>query len=213
MKKINILIAAFVLLTSPSAKGAVYAIDPEKPTLIVKDDKQFLLDYFEKTEQNLLKNVGGMSIEQQQYKTAPEKWSVSQCLEHIVLMEEHIFEMVEKLMQSPANPERRGEIKISKEDLVNRITDRSKKAQAPEELKPSGKNADVGETIKVFEKQRVKIRKYIENTPLEDMRSHITDSPFGAMDAYQSLLFIAAHTARHTLQIVEVKTNAGFPSK
>ncbi|MBA3987430.1 MAG: hypothetical protein H0X63_12870 [Flavobacteriales bacterium] len=48
---------------------------------------------------------------------------------------------------------------------------------------------------------------------LEDLRNHINDSRAGAIDAYQSLLFIAGHCARHTLQIEEIKQAGGFPGQ
>ena len=37
--------------------------------------------------------------------------------------------------------------------------------------------------------------------------------PIGEVDAYQATLFLSAHTERHTKQIKEVKTTAGYPAK
>ena len=37
------------------------------------------------------------------------------------------------------------------------------------------------------------------------------DSPLGPMDAYEWLLFIAAHSERHTKQILEVEASPDFP--
>lgn len=44
-----------------------------------------------------------------------------------------------------------------------------------------------------------------------DLRNHYMVMPFGTLDAYQGLLFIAGHTERHVLQMEEVKANANFP--
>ncbi|UGU17400.1 DinB family protein [Sinomicrobium kalidii] len=214
MKKTSILIAAFAVLTAFGTKDTIRTQDPVNPvTTITKDDKKVLLDYFKKTNKKLWKNVKGLSSAQLQYKAAPEKWSVAQCLEHIILTEDYIFEMVEKLMQDPANPERRDEIKITDEALINGMTDRSKKAKAPEEIQPEGSYTDTKSAMKAFEEQRKKIITFLKNTPVEEMRKHVTDSPFGAIDAYQFSLFIAAHSARHTLQIEEVMADSGFPSE
>jgi hypothetical protein len=44
------------------------------------------------------------------------------------------------------------------------------------------------------------------------LRDHAIDSPLGKkLDAYQWVLFISAHSERHTKQINEVKADAGFP--
>ncbi|MGS2741625.1 DinB family protein [Sinomicrobium sp. M5D2P17] len=213
MRKVSILIAAFAILTAFSTKDTIRTNNRANPTVIAKDDKQVLLDYFKETNKNLLQNVKGLSSEQLKFKAAPDKWSVAQCLEHIILTEGYIFDMVNTLMKEPANPERREEINITDEDLIKGMTDRSQKAQAPEEIQPSDKYTNARQALQALEKQRAKMKKYIKSTSVEDMRNHVTDSPFGAIDAYQFTLFIAAHSARHTLQIEEVKKDPGFPAE
>ena len=54
---------------------------------------------------------------------------------------------------------------------------------------------------------------FINDQTEEDLRNHISDSPFGPVDGYQSLLFIAGHMARHTLQIEEVMQAENFPEE
>ena len=44
-----------------------------------------------------------------------------------------------------------------------------------------------------------------------DMRNYVNEFPFGKIDAYQTVLFMAGHTSRHTAQIEEVKSNPDFP--
>ncbi|MBZ9729678.1 DinB family protein [Salegentibacter sp. JZCK2] len=47
------------------------------------NDKDFLLNYFEETTQNLENEISGLSKEQMHFKPSEEQWSVSQCVEHI----------------------------------------------------------------------------------------------------------------------------------
>ena len=47
----------------------------------------------------------------------------------------------------------------------------------------------------------------------EDLRNHVSDSPTGPIDGYQALMFIAAHSARHTKQIAEIKADPNFPKQ
>ncbi|MGK6350877.1 DinB family protein [Parapedobacter sp. DT-150] len=180
---------------------------------VIQDDKAFLLDYYRKTEDNLQKNIAGLSAAQLQYKPSAEAWSISQCVEHIVITEKALFDMAKEALEKPANPERRAEVKVTSQQLINGITDRSQKAEAPKELIGKGRYSDPQEAIKDFQAQRAEILAYIKQVSIDDMRNHVSDSPFGAIDAYHSLLFVAGHTARHTLQIEEVKANRTFPSK
>ena len=70
---------------------------------------------------------------------------------------------------------------------------------------------------------RAKAVVYLEGTPrdktiawtkatTEDLRAHAAPHPaFGPLDAHQWILLVAGHSARHTAQIEEVKTAAGYP--
>jgi len=61
-----------------------------------------------------------------------------------------------------------------------------------------------------FLKSRAQTVAFLESTP--DLRGHVADSPLGQpMDAYEWVLFMAAHSQRHTKQILEVKADPNFP--
>jgi len=205
----------FFLITTVSFAGAYHPAwaqtEPAVPA--VQHGKQFLLDYYQQTFDNLEKAVSGLSNEQLHYKPAPDKWSVSQCLEHIIMTEQMLTGYIQKAMEQPANPERKGELKMTDDDIMRTITDRSFKAQAPKEIAPKaeGKYTDPATAVKDLREQRKVILSYIEGLSLEDMRNHISDSPFGPVDGYHSLLYLPGHTARHTLQIEEIKSDKNFP--
>jgi len=146
-----------------------------------------------------------------QFKPSADKWSVSQCLEHIVLTEKMLFSMTKDSLEKPANPERRNEVKMTDDQIVAGILDRSFQAKAPEGLQPTGKYADPSEAIKDFDTQRKDILDFLNKVDVDKLRDHVSDSPFGPINAYHSLLFIAGHTGRHTLQISEIKAHPGFP--
>src|SRR5229473_1113247 len=50
-------------------------------------------------------------------------------------------------------------------------------------------------------------------TATTGLRDHVMDSPLGKLDGYEFVLFIAAHSERHTKQINEVKADPNFPKK
>lgn len=179
-------------------------------TLVFQNDRDFLLNYFQTTADNLQKSITGLSAGQMRHKPGSAQWSVSQCIEHIILTEKMLFDLTKESLQKPANPERKKEVKITDQQLIDGIVDRSFKADAPESLQPEGKYADPTTAMHALLSQRTEILRFIKDADIDDLRSHISDSPFGPVDAYHSLLFIAGHTARHTLQIEEVKKSPGF---
>ncbi len=173
--------------------------------------KAALLNYYQQTFDNLKKSVSGLSKAQMHFKPNAKAWSVSQCLEHIIISEKMFFGMLKESMDKPANPERRAEIKHADQAIIAMVTDRSEKYKASEELTGQGTYDDAETALQKLEKQRTEFLSFIHKTPLEDLRNRVNDSPVGATDLYQSLLFFAGHTARHTLQIDEVKAGKGFP--
>ncbi len=205
-----------ILLLLMCSVGATWAQEVEKTssssaTSKKENDKKFLADYFQQTYSVLERDVSGLTPEQLQYKPAADRWSISQCLEHIVLTERMLFDEAKKELQQPASPKRRNDVKITDEEVIKAITDRSHKVKAPEALIREGKYTDPKQALTELQNDRKLVIAYLNTRPLDDLRNHINDTPFGVSDSYHSFLYIAGHTARHTLQIEEVKADPGFP--
>ena len=174
-------------------------------------DKDKALAYLETTKKGVLDATKGLSEAQWNFKAAPDKWSVAQCTEHIAAAEDFVRGMiVEKVMKAPPAPDR----DIAKLDagVMAMIPDRSTKAQAPEPLVPTNRFGSPEGSLKHFVESRVTTEDFLKKTP--DLRAHAADSPLGSkLDAYEWVLFIAAHSQRHTKQIEEVKADPNFPKK
>lgn len=173
----------------------------------------FLTDYYDQTREALKKSISVLSETQFRFKPADSVWSVAQCLEHIIKSEEVIFDSIKKFMEAPEVPELRSQIAITDEEVITLVTDRSNKVEAAEILKPGEKYTYVQTSWADFETVRKPVLEYITGVSLESLRSHVGDLPMGKADGYHYFLLLAAHTARHTLQIREVIANEKFPEK
>ena len=183
------------------------------PTPLTAEERAFALQQFQTTHDNFLKSIAGLSQKQWTFKPAPDRWSVAEVAEHITVSESTIFGLVQKAMQAPATPEKREQVKGKDQMLLERLPDRSHKAQAPEMLRPTGRWATEADLTKAFEDARKANMDYIRTTN-GDLRDHFFDHPvFGALDGYQWMLLISAHSARHTAQILEVKADPNFPKE
>ncbi|MEQ1764660.1 MAG: DinB family protein [Pyrinomonadaceae bacterium] len=181
---------------------------------LTDDERKKALDYLKLTRDKFLDSIKGLSDEQWKFKPAPDRWSVAEVAEHIGISESTLFGMVTgQIMKSPADPSKRATAK-GKEDLVFKmIPDRTTKAQAPEMLKPVGRWADRDALTKEFKKNREIAIDFVKTTN-EPLRDHFGPNPvFTELDAWQWILFMAAHSERHTLQILEVKADPKFPKK
>ena len=171
-----------------------------------KEKAQTLLD---SSKKGVLAATKELSEAQWNFKPAPDKWSIAECMEHIAASEDFIRGTVEQnVMKAPAAPDR----DIAKIDagIVANVPDRSNKVQAPEPLKPTNRFGSPQAAIKHFIESRAKTEEFLKSTA--DLRGHAVDSPVGGKwDAYEFILMIAAHSERHTKQIEEVKADPNFP--
>jgi DinB family protein len=207
--KLFCLVFALALTLTAQAQNA----STEKSGL-TPEERQAAIKYLEDTRQKVLDSLKDLSDAQWKFKAAPERWSAAEVAEHIAVSEETILALVtERVMKSPAAPEKKEAVKGKDELVRNSITNRTVKAQAPEMLKPTNRFKTLEETIKAFNASRDKTIEYVRTTQ-DDLRSHFTPHPiFKDLDAYQWILLLSGHSERHSLQILEVRADPNFPKK
>ncbi len=174
-------------------------------------DRDRAAKYLEATKKGVLDATAGLSEAQFNFKSAPDRWSVAEVLEHIAAAEDFLFGIVtEQIMKAPPRAEA-ADVKAIDAMVLAKIPDRSKKVQAPEPLVPTNRFGSTDAAKKHFLESRARTADFLQKTP--DLRAHAVDSvPLGAkLDAYEWVLFIAAHSERHTKQINEVKADPNFP--
>lgn len=197
----GVLIALFLMA------GAAAASAQE----VTQAEKDKALQYLETTKKNVLEATKGLSEEQWNFKPTADRWSVAQVMEHIAASEDFIREMLkEKVMVAPAGEPTR-DVKKTDDAVLAMVPDRTHKAQAPEPLVPTNRFGSPESSIKHFVETRATTEEFLKTTT--GLRDHVMDSPLGKLDGYEFVLFIAAHSERHTKQINEVKADPNFPKK
>jgi uncharacterized damage-inducible protein DinB len=201
------------LLVSSAAQTAP-AVPASVPASLSDAEREKAILNLDATRQLFVKSISGISEKQWRYKPAPDRWSIAEVAEHITVTESAILTLVrEQVIKSPAAPEKRAEIHAKDEVVLTKIPDRSTKAQAPEFLKPTGRFATRADLAKAFDEARQATIEYVRTTS-DPLREHFWDHPLlGELDGYQWLLLNAAHCARHTKQIEEVKADPGYPKE
>jgi uncharacterized protein YciI/uncharacterized damage-inducible protein DinB len=173
-------------------------------------ERDYLLGQLEQSKKAMLASINGLSDAQWRFKSAPAVWSVQECAEHIVLAEDLLLSMAQQSLKSPA-VERPATANLDYyKGFAAKVQDRSQKAKAPEPLVPSQRFATPDDAAREFIARREKTIAYIKDSK-DDLFLHIVNGPAGSMDTYQFLVLLAAHSARHTAQIREVQSNAGYP--
>jgi uncharacterized damage-inducible protein DinB len=179
---------------------------------LTQQTRDSLLKHLQQTRQAFLDATSDLSDAQWTFRVGPDRWSIAEIAEHIAISETTILQLVtEKMLKAPPIP--REPNTVSDEKLLAWLQDRTSKFQAPEMLRPTNRWATRDALMKDFLAAREKTMRYVETTA-DDLHGHGGPHPvFKMLDGYQWLLLLSGHSARHTAQIEEVKSSAGYPSK
>ena len=192
---------------------AVAAMSFDNPATELTDaERKYATRLLQETRDAIVQKVSKLSPAQLNFKPDAGAWSVAECVEHIALSENNIFGFCQMALQQPADPSKRSEVKMSDDAIVQMITDRTTKRKTQESFEPTGKFGSFEATLAEFKTKRDNNINYVSTTH-DDLRNHYNDFPFGKIDTYQTILFMAAHPKRHTAQIDEIMNNPNFPKK
>ena len=202
MKPLSAL-CAFGLLSSLLSAG--------EPALTT-EERAKMIKLLRESQAQFLGLVSDVSEAGWNYKPGPDRWSVAEVAEHIVLAEGSLFGRAEQALAAPPNPE--WETKTAgKTEFIERVMpDRSRRAQAPESVQPRA-GLSRAEVLRRFQEARARTIEFVQKID-RPLKAHTADHPFpvfGTLNAHQWLIYIPLHNIRHNQQIAEVKASDGFP--
>src|ERR1700722_5841793 len=110
-------IAAVCFLAAP----LLHAADPH----MTKEEREKVVGLLKRSQAEYLSYVEGLSDAQWTFKPGPDRWSVGETAEHIVLAEGLLFGSVEKAVSSPPNPDWEAQTKGKTEFTARGVLDSS----------------------------------------------------------------------------------------
>jgi DinB superfamily len=169
-------------------------------------DREQILRLMSESDEALVDAVAGVSNEGARKRPEPQRWSVLECVEHVILVEDGGFASISARSSPgalPVEPRREGQI-------LRGMTNRERKIPAPEHAEPSGRFSSLTEALQEFRKRRARTVAYLEQYQ-EDPRNRTTLHPvIGPVSCQEMFLVLALHPARHALQIKEARKSLGL---
>ena len=177
---------------------------------ITPDERKRLTQYLVETRERLLGSARELTPQQLDYKPAPDRWSVAENLEHLVIAEGRVLPRIEEALQGSPDPGKRSAWEGRDNELAQAIENRTPRVQAPEPVQPKGQWRHQ-ELFRQLEAARQRTLEFAATTNA-GLRSNFYLHPFfGELDCYQWLLIMGSHFERHRRQIEEVIADANFP--
>ena len=175
------------------------------------DEREFVVGELAASEARLVEAVRGLTEQQWRFREAPERWSIAEVVEHLVVWESCMLGAVRGALDTPAEPEKQAEVAGKDSLVLGLAASRDKPLKSREAARPTGRWSDVGEMLAEFRARRAQTVEFAESMQA-DLRSHFfAHVAFGDLDCYQWLVAMGQHTLRHVAQIEEIKRDAGFP--
>lgn len=177
----------------------------------IPEERLYLVQLLRDSQREYLSSIDDVTEAQWNWRPRPERWSVGQVAEHILLAELALFTGVQRAIQNPVDADSVTKTNGKTELLEQVMLDRSRKAVAPERVQPQGLSK--AEVLCRFKELRANTINFVERTQIP-LQEHTAEHPFPVfrtLNAYQWLLYIPLHALRHQQQIVEIKATPGYP--
>ncbi len=168
-------------------------------------DRDFTMSHLHGTRKLVLDAVEDLKPQQCSFKPAPDRWSICEVVEHLVVTEKGLLPLAQK---QPSPSSAAGE-RYSDDQILKNVSSRAEKVKTPEMFQPKG-TLSRDEVLAQFKQTRDTTIAFIRDTQ-DDLRARVSTSPAGPSDPVQWLLFISGHTSRHLDQIAEIRADSKYP--
>jgi hypothetical protein len=174
---------------------------------MTQTEREHLVAHLEMTQAWLTDEVSGLSAAQLNFRPAPDRWTVAEVVQHLVISEPNYWKLLQDALKQPPK-------KLDKQATDAAVLwygiDRTRHEKTTENQNPQEQVIDSAQALKTFLSMHAQLLDMARSTN-EDLRGHAV--PDWGVDAYQCLLEISTHEQRHILQIREIKASPGFPKK
>lgn len=161
-----------------------------------------------------------ITLEQLNWKTFVESWSIAQCLQHLIASHNSYFPDLKKITEGDYrmdfwekySPFTSMFGRLFKDQLQEQV---KRKISAPKKIRPSASKMQT-EIIEDYHKNLDTFLQYISACQNTDLDKTIIKSPIIAIITYSLrdvFQFLIQHEHRHINQAIRVKANRGFPNE
>jgi len=196
---------------------AVALMQAATPQASLSDqERRQLLDLIAESQETFLGLLAGVSDEQWDFKSDPDRWSIGECAEHIMRSNESLFASAKEALDSEPDPNWFEKTKGKTEFLVrvmpNRNAGGAGGATAPQEVRPTGdvSRAEIVQRFRALYKEIGALALKSEGPVKSHTKKHSFPA-FGDLNAYDWAIYVPLHTIRHSKQMIEVMETNGYP--
>jgi hypothetical protein len=172
-------------------------------------DRESAIKYLESTRQAAINATKDLSANQWNFEPGTGQWSIAEELEHLAAAEDLYFLMITQVVMKAPGRAAGDDVKAIDQTILAKAS--VDKATGRDEPAPVNRFDSPEAALNHFLESRDQTIRFLKET--DTLRAHAMDTPMGKKkwDAYQWILFVAAHSEQHMKRISELKANSNFP--
>ena len=174
-------------------------------------ERRLVLDQLVMSEARLLELLQSLTSAQWNFRETPQRWSIAENIEHIIVLEAFITQKIEEVLEWPPEPDKKAFASAKDGRVLDLANSRNSKLKAREAAIPTGRWPNPGELIGELRKTRSRTIAFASETQAELREHFFPHIAFGDLDCYQWLVVLGQHGLRHALQIQEIKNDPAYP--
>lgn len=160
-----------------------------------------LLALLEESRATWLDSLEGVAEDEGRWRSAPDRWSILDCAEHVANVEHRILRTLQNAPAIPATP-----ADALREAGIYEITrSRNAYASAPEFVRPAGRYATIAEALSAFVEKRNRAVGFVAEYRGDLRAIGATHPLLGPCNGYEYALIMAGHPVRHAGQVREIR--------
>jgi len=166
----------------------------------VLPDIQEQHESFKKKREDLLQQLGSLSSEVLSFKAAPDKWSIVEVVEHLVIAEKDLLKQLStNVPTSTLDPESKTPEKYQ---TVIKVMVRDIPVDVPDEsLQPHGR-LPLNELLRLWDAMRKRLAELLAEIKSENIGNPVYRHPYGGpLDISETLQFFEVHFDNHMRHI------------
>jgi DinB superfamily len=178
------------------------------PEGVTHAEREHMTNYLAAVSDRLMEASKGLSEAQWNFRPGRDRWSIAETMDHLATIEDRVHDILGQMAAAPADTGR--DVKRMDAYLQVAIPMRHPKITAPARVAPAGGRTGA-EALEHLLAKRKRLAEMLASAP--NLRGHVVPHPiFGPLDGYQWIVAAGCHSARHTDQILEIRSDAQFPA-
>jgi hypothetical protein len=161
-----------------------------------------ILEALEDSRREFVAAFDGLSEAQAGVRLEEGRWSALDCAEHLFLVEERFLQRLET---APRTKTGEGIDREKEATVAAGMGNRTRKAQAPDAVQPTGQFSTLVDALENFHAARARSAAFVHRMGSALYTLDVEHARFGPMNGAEFLKLSSFHTRRHADQVREIR--------